>query len=481
MARKRALVVDDSKTARMVMARRLEKQQLDVDTVDSAGAAIDYLCDNIPNVIFMDYQMPGMDGFQALKAIKSNPATATIPVLMYTSQENDVHVSQARALGAVGVLPKAAEAKDLAEMLEELHLLPHQEPPEITRPAPQEEANDPVAEESATGRTTTTNSADETIPVYPNTIGKLENIAQQAEQSMKVGPVLRKLLGRYHKLIRHDIAQQHSRFSGAVEQQIEDLHRSIEKVAEQITQRRSGWSRWKWPLGLALLLIPMLMLYRQTNEIGHQRRAIDRKISRIEARLDRMAATNAGSRISDRPVLPVGSTENGSVNASTLDTQAALDALQWAVNRDNRFPYGEQAFSEPRIPWLNGLLSRLANMHFTGTVRLVSHLGRFCLREGQNGLLLAPDDMPAKECHFRPLSEQEAVTEGAFQSIGFSNYLATAPALANGRIKVEIASAGRSEPLAPYPDPSAVDTAGEWNRIAARNQRIEVEIIPRRQ
>ena len=128
MANKRALIVDDSKTARIVMTKRLSEQELEVDSVESAGQAIDYLCEHLPDVIFMDFQMPGMDGFQALKAIKSNPATATIPVMMYTSQEDGLQVSEARALGAVGVLPKQAQAKELKDILFELHLLPHQEP-----------------------------------------------------------------------------------------------------------------------------------------------------------------------------------------------------------------------------------------------------------------------------------------------------------------------------------------------------------------
>ncbi|HIP53441.1 MAG TPA: response regulator [Chromatiales bacterium] len=478
MARKRALVVDDSKTARMVMAKRLEEQQLDVDTVNSAGAAIDYLCDNIPNVIFMDYQMPGMDGFQALKAIKSNPATATIPVLMYTSQENAVQVSQARALGAVGVLPKAAQAKDLAEMLEELHLLPHQEPPETIAPTKEQEPEEaivPISTEPAP------ETGDDTIPVYPNTIGNLENIAQQAEQSMKVGPVLRRLLGQYHKVIRHDLSRQYSQFTNAVEQQIEDLHRSLEQVTERINENRSAWSRWKGWLAFLLLLIPLFLLYREVDEIGRQRAAIDRKVSHINMRLDRLAADarRKGVRITTPSVRP-SAVSNRPSPQTGVNAQAALDTLQWAINQNNAFPYDEQPFSEARIPWLSDLLSRLANMGFIGTVQLTSHLGRFCLQEGDHGLTLANDDRPASECRFRPLNEPEAVTEGAFQTIGFSNYLATAPALADGKITVEINSAGISRPITPYPSVSTAVTAGEWNRIAERNQRIEIKLIPRR-
>ena len=50
--------------------------------------------------------MPGMDGLQAVQAIKNDPRTATIPIMMYTSQEGELYLGQARALGAVGVLPK---------------------------------------------------------------------------------------------------------------------------------------------------------------------------------------------------------------------------------------------------------------------------------------------------------------------------------------------------------------------------------------
>ena len=72
----------------------------------------------------MDHLMPGMDGFQAIQAIKGNPDTATIPVMMYTSQEGELYVSQARALGAVGVLPKTVKQADVSRVLYQLRLLP---------------------------------------------------------------------------------------------------------------------------------------------------------------------------------------------------------------------------------------------------------------------------------------------------------------------------------------------------------------------
>ncbi len=124
MARKSALVVDDSKSARVILSRMLEKYDIEVDMAESAEQAIEYLKSNRPDAIFMDHLMPGMDGLQAVKAIKGNPQTAMIPIMMYTSQEGELYVGQARALGAMGVLPKQVRPVDVSKVLYELHLLP---------------------------------------------------------------------------------------------------------------------------------------------------------------------------------------------------------------------------------------------------------------------------------------------------------------------------------------------------------------------
>src|SRR6185312_12362549 len=123
MGAKRALIVDDSRSARLFLARMLEKYEIDVDSAESAEAAIDYLGNHRPDVIFMDHMMPGMDGFQAVQAIKNNPRTATIPIMMYTSQEGELYLGQARALGAVGVLPKQIKPTDVSKVLYQLHLV----------------------------------------------------------------------------------------------------------------------------------------------------------------------------------------------------------------------------------------------------------------------------------------------------------------------------------------------------------------------
>ena len=152
MSAKRALIVDDSRSARTFLTRVLERYDLEVDSAASAEEAIDYLIRQRPDVIFLDHLMPGMDGFQALTAIKNDPRTATIPVMMYTSQEGELYLSQARALGAMGVLPKQTRPADVSRALEQLRLLGERRPesdiatvrvPSLQHPA---ETTEPVAE-----------------------------------------------------------------------------------------------------------------------------------------------------------------------------------------------------------------------------------------------------------------------------------------------------------------------------------------------
>jgi CheY-like chemotaxis protein len=120
MSIKHALVVDDSKSARFSLKKLLQQQDIKTDFAESAGDALNYLSGNTPDIIFMDHLMPGMDGFEATKAIKSNPDTRDIPVIMCTSKEGNDYAQQAIAIGAYAILPKPAPAATLAAILNRL-------------------------------------------------------------------------------------------------------------------------------------------------------------------------------------------------------------------------------------------------------------------------------------------------------------------------------------------------------------------------
>lgn len=115
-----ALIVDDSKSARFALRKFLESFNYKVEAVESAHEAYRSLAISLPQVIFMDHVMPGIDGFEALRTIKSDPRTANLPVIICSSNEGEDFVQQARARGASNVLQKPPSTEQLAGMLANL-------------------------------------------------------------------------------------------------------------------------------------------------------------------------------------------------------------------------------------------------------------------------------------------------------------------------------------------------------------------------
>ncbi len=121
MAIKNALLVDDSKVARFALSKLLEGREMQVNMAGSAEEALDFLNSNdSPDVIFMDHLMPGMNGVEATKAIKGNPKTASIPIIMCTSKKSSSFMEEARNFGVYNILTKPPHNEGLNLVLEQL-------------------------------------------------------------------------------------------------------------------------------------------------------------------------------------------------------------------------------------------------------------------------------------------------------------------------------------------------------------------------
>lgn len=120
MPRGHALIVDDSSTARILLARLLERADITTKSVPSAEDALNRLEHEHFDIIFLDHLLPGMNGFQALEALKSNPETRDIPVFMYTSQNAERYLREAKGRGAAGVIGKQVNRDQLLQTLEDI-------------------------------------------------------------------------------------------------------------------------------------------------------------------------------------------------------------------------------------------------------------------------------------------------------------------------------------------------------------------------
>ncbi|HWF02896.1 MAG TPA: response regulator [Candidatus Angelobacter sp.] len=92
-----ALVVDDSMLIRHTVCRVLEKRGFQVETANDGIAALEALKTIRPSVIFTDLQMPRLSGPELIDAIRANPETANIPLVVLAAKPLSGDVQEPRA------------------------------------------------------------------------------------------------------------------------------------------------------------------------------------------------------------------------------------------------------------------------------------------------------------------------------------------------------------------------------------------------
>ncbi len=108
------LVIDDDETALDMMRRFLAKQGFDVVTACNGEEGLRLAAELSPTVITLDVMMPGVDGWEILRRLKSNPELATIPVVMLTILDEK---NKGYALGASDYVTKPIDRDHLRSIL----------------------------------------------------------------------------------------------------------------------------------------------------------------------------------------------------------------------------------------------------------------------------------------------------------------------------------------------------------------------------
>lgn len=84
----------------------------------------------LPDFIFIDLNMPGLNGFQCLEKIKIHPAFSHIPVIIYSTSAENFYSARAKAMGAAAFITKPPSIGQLAKVLQNLFVTQQE-----TRPA----------------------------------------------------------------------------------------------------------------------------------------------------------------------------------------------------------------------------------------------------------------------------------------------------------------------------------------------------------
>ncbi len=427
---KSALVVDDSRVALAALSRMLKDHGLTVETVESGSEAIDYLRMNLyPSVIFLDHMMPGMDGFETLRALKSDPRTTKVPVVMYTSTEGESYMGQALAAGAVDVLRKPIDPVELLRILRRFKPQPEQETPSRTT-APKET------------RTRAPTASDVVMLVQPATSSRSKSVVN---------------LGREPSLVTYD------RDAPA------PVAREIEGAPQAPNPEVATWLiRGMYAL---LFLLPAIWFFMQYQQADESRRGLLEENAKLKSEIQR--ATGADVDESDQLKVTLTAQER----VAHQQARALAKTIAWALNLHGQYDFDQLPLGDETLSRMRELMARLAAADFHGQVRIDTHVAEFCLvRDEQGAYRVPPRNLPFSRCEVVTHSPEYATLLGRRQSTDFARFLAEAAP--GDKIQIEVLSLGKSRPLAPYPDRVMVQTAGEWNQVARLNNRIEIAILP---
>ena len=441
MGAKRALIVDDSKSARLFLARVLEKYDIDVDSAESAEAAIDYLSSNRPDVIFMDHLMTGMDGLQAVRAIKNDPRTATIPIMMYTSQEGEVYLGQARALGAVGVLPKQIKPTDVSKVLYQLHLVPDRR----------------TSEQMSF---TAFDSGLQHAPADSATV-----LTKALTES-----TLREHFAELRRALVAGIDTQTDRITAEVRAL---LLESLPPPAPSApvdpapppaaTPPSAATPPWPWIVAAAALAIALASsaLWWRSEQL----------LERLEVEVRQLHTPQVSPAVaaasSLRPAAAEASTPSPTVTNARTDGKPLIVPV----------PYGGEPLGGARLEAIRQQLYRLAHQQVTGVAEIRTFAGRFCLvGNAPEGYSPAPDELLVSRCDLIGNPSEEALAATQRTPLALANLIGEIRSTTHGALDVQVSAGDPANVLVPYPAATSYLNAGEWNRAAGANNRIEIRV-----
>ena len=116
----RVLVVDDSATIVALLKRMLQQNQFEVLEAYDAETGIEIARREVPDLIFLDIVLPGMDGFNALRTLRRDPATRDVPIIMISGNAQATEQFYVQRIGADDFMKKPFSRAEVFNRIEAL-------------------------------------------------------------------------------------------------------------------------------------------------------------------------------------------------------------------------------------------------------------------------------------------------------------------------------------------------------------------------
>ncbi len=114
------LVIEDDPDQRRLLQRMLSASGWRVEAAPDGEAGLRLAAERRPDVIVLDVMMPRLNGYQACRRLKAEPATATVPIVIVTTKDQPADEFWAREVGADAFLAKPVDVQQLTELLDRL-------------------------------------------------------------------------------------------------------------------------------------------------------------------------------------------------------------------------------------------------------------------------------------------------------------------------------------------------------------------------
>ena len=383
----------------------------------------------------MDHLMTGMDGLQAVRAIKNDPRTATIPIMMYTSQEGEVYLGQARALGAVGVLPKQIKPTDVSKVLYQLHLVPDRRTSE---------------QSSFTAMT----SRAEGTP------------AEHAAPAPRVltDSTLREHFAELRRALVAGVDTQTDRITAEVRALLLEALPPPPPLSPAEPPPYRAATAWPWILAsvaLAVALASSALWWRSVQLLG-----------RLEVEVSQLRAQHTAPAFAAPVSSPAAAAGELEASASTPPAAGAHEIKPIVVP----VPYGAEPLGGARMDIIRQHLDRLVRQKVTGIAEIRTFAGRFCLLgNALEGYSPAPEETLVSRCDLVGNPSEDAFTSPR-TPLALANLIGDIRSTTRGALAVQVSAGDPTNVLVPYPTPSTYLNAGEWNRAAIANNRLEIRV-----
>jgi len=120
MTSKKILVVDDEIHIVQVVGLKLRNKGFEVITADNGAEAYDLVCEERPDLVITDFQMPVMTGLELLEKLRAHSETATLPVIMLTARSHAITPEQRETLRIHCCLSKPFSPRELLSKVEDI-------------------------------------------------------------------------------------------------------------------------------------------------------------------------------------------------------------------------------------------------------------------------------------------------------------------------------------------------------------------------